>query len=90
LRFHLREAKEQIESTLASIDERPEELSENDLLADFLHLYHHVNTAWHSRYLSGPEMAHQTQKEFFACRVFPIDDFSKDLEDDSDYAIEDQ
>jgi hypothetical protein len=75
--FHLREAREEIENSIREILEEGEAISEDDMHCAFLHLYHHINSAWHSRY-ARPDYV-QTDDEFYSDRRFPLEDFISDL-----------
>ncbi|HXX76767.1 MAG TPA: hypothetical protein VEI50_16675 [Nitrospiraceae bacterium] len=68
--FHLREAKEELDRTIAEIA--------NDSTYDFevfqiamSHLYHHLNTAWNGRDASAEQHRECAQSDFDAWRKFP-------------------
>jgi len=68
--FHLREAKEELDRTIAEID--------TNLAYDFGefrvgmgHLYHHLNTAWNGRDATREQHRDCAQKDFDVWRKFP-------------------
>ena len=68
--FHLREAKEELDRTIAELETVPDYRVGHFLVA-MRHLYHHVNTAWNGR--NATAKAHQecAQHDFEAWRKFP-------------------
>jgi hypothetical protein len=48
MRFHLEEAKEEMENLIASLDSE-DNVTESDFLVGFKHLYFHINFAWNTR-----------------------------------------
>ena len=69
--FHLNEALEQLQQTLAEIE--GSDYEETDLRSDIEHLYHHLNTAWNARHASDQEVEECTQVDFDRWRQFPKD-----------------
>ena len=70
--FHLKEALEEIESTIKDI-ETDAEYDEPEYAVAMAHLYHHVNTAWNSRNSSDSDTEESNDSNFQKWRQFPID-----------------
>lgn len=70
--MHLAEAREELDSL---IDELGAGATESDVLYMFMHLYHHVNTAWHVRHEREDYATTLTDAEFDRNQQFPVDDF---------------
>lgn len=70
--FHLKEALEEIESTIKEIESEPE-YDEPEFSVAIAHLYHHVNTAWNSRHSSDEETEECSESNFNEWRQFPSD-----------------
>jgi len=69
--FHLKEALEQLQETISSIENA--EFDETDLQLDMEHLYHHLNTAWNARNASEKETDECSESNFEKWRQFPTD-----------------
>ena len=69
--FHLKEALEQLEQTLCSINSG--EYDETDLQPDMEHLYHHINTSWNARHASSSQAEKCSQEDYEQWRLFPTD-----------------
>lgn len=68
--FHLREAKEELDRTIAEIASEVSYDSEEFQVA-MSHLYHHLNTAWNGREASVEQHHECAQRDFDAWRKFP-------------------
>ena len=70
--FHLAEAHEELERTIAELrTEREYDYSEYSVAMH--HLYHHLNTAWNSRDASAAAVDHATDADFNRWSRFPSD-----------------
>lgn len=69
--FHLKEAKEQIDAIIQSLENDPTYEEKFSIGLDFEHAYHHLNTSWNSRY--APEDEVETIPIFNTRRQFPND-----------------
>ena len=70
--FHLKEALEEIESTIKDIESGPE-YDYGEYSVAMAHLYHHVNTAWNARDCSEDEAEESSENNFRKWRQFPAD-----------------
>jgi len=70
--FHLREAKEELDRTIAEIEKDPE-YGYGEFHVAMSHLYLHVNTAWNGRDASAERHRDCVQSDFDAWRNFPTD-----------------
>ena len=70
--FHLREAREELERTIAEIEAEPD-YDFAEFLVAMSHLYHHINTAWNGRDASPQRVAESTDLDFMRWRQFPND-----------------
>ena len=70
--YNLTEAKGEIDSILRSIKAKPG-YGEADFWPAIQHLYHHVNTAWNSRFASNKETYEYSEDNFIKWRQFPGD-----------------
>ena len=68
--FHLREAKGELDGTIAEIEQDPEYGFEEFQVA-MSHLYHHINTAWNGRDASRERHRDCSQEDFDTWRKFP-------------------
>jgi hypothetical protein len=80
--FHLREAKEELDRTIAKL-ESDQRYEHPQFLVAMSHLYHHLYTAWNGQDASPERHRACAQSDFDAWRKFPSD---ADLFLDSDYA----
>ena len=69
--FHLKEALEQLQETIASLQK--EEFDDTLLQLDMEHLYHHLNTAWNARNATDDETEKCEETDFNKWRKFPTD-----------------
>lgn len=69
--FHLKEAQEQIDATIQSLENDPTYEEKFSIEVDFQHAYHHLNTSWNSRH--APEDEVETIPIFNTRRQFPND-----------------
>lgn len=71
--FHLKEAKEELDRTIASLESDPGYGPEEFSIAA-AHLYHHLNTAWNGR--DESEAAHREcgEENFHRWRRFPTNE----------------
>jgi len=67
--FHLREAKEQLDDTIKSLETNNE--YDFDLYNDLEHIYSHINSAWNGRNKGYEE--EETDEEYSKNRQFPTD-----------------
>jgi hypothetical protein len=70
--FHLREAKEELDQTIAEIASQPDYDSAEFRVA-MSHLYHHLNTAWNGRDQTDEQFKICTDLDFARFRKFPQD-----------------
>ncbi len=70
--FHLKEALEEIESTIRGIETDPE-YDYGEYSVAMTHLFHHINTAWNSRDCSEKEAKESSESDFDKWRQFPAD-----------------
>ncbi len=68
--FHLREAAEELNRTIAEL-ERDESYDLEEFRVAMGHLYHHLNTAWNGRDQTDEEFAECTDESFQRFRKFP-------------------
>ena len=68
--FHLKEAKEELDRTIAELESGPD-YDATDLQVAMSHLYHHLNTAWNGRDASAERHRECARKDFEAWRKFP-------------------
>ena len=68
--FHLREAKEELDRTIAELETTPD-YDAGELRVAMSHLYHHLNTAWNGRDASREAHRDCVQADFDAWRKFP-------------------
>jgi len=68
--FHLKEAQEEIESTIAEI-EKDSEYGYGNYVVSMSHSYHHVNTAWNARDVSNENAERCSNEDFNKWRQFP-------------------
>jgi hypothetical protein len=70
--FHLREASEELNRTLAEV-EGGDEYDVEELRVAMGHLYHHLNTAWNGRDQTDEQFKKCTDKDFQQFRKFPTE-----------------
>jgi hypothetical protein len=70
--FHLREAREELERTIAKIEAEPD-YDVGELLVAMMHVYHHLNTAWNGRDASIQRAIACSDEDFAEWRRFPVD-----------------
>ena len=70
LLFHLKEAKEELDSTIAEI-EGDTSYDIGQFRVSMSHLYHHLNTAWNSRDAATDRHLECAQSDFDEWRKFP-------------------
>lgn len=68
--FHLREASEELNRTIAEL-ERNGPYDVEEFRVAMGHLYHHLNTAWNGRDQTDDEFAGCTDESFTRLRMFP-------------------
>ena len=68
--FHLKEAKEELDRTIAQV-ENDTSYDSAKLQVAMSHLYHHLNTAWNGRDASVERHNQSVQSDFDAWRKFP-------------------
>jgi hypothetical protein len=68
--FHLREAAEELNQTIANL-ERDSSYDEVKLSLAMGHLYHHSNTAWNGRNQTDEEFSECSDESFNKFRRFP-------------------
>jgi len=69
--FQLKEALEQLQQTLSSIN--GDDFDDINLQLDMEHLYHHLNTAWNARNATDKDTDECSQANFEKWRQFPTD-----------------
>jgi hypothetical protein len=70
--YNLKEAKEQLDEVLLEL-ENNSEYDFGEFSVDIQHLYHHVNTAWNSKYSTKQESSECSEEHFNQWRKFPND-----------------
>jgi hypothetical protein len=70
--FHLQEAAEELNRTVAELEGDPE-YCEAELYVAMQHLYHHVNTAWNSRRVDPTDLERATDQDFNTWGAYPAD-----------------
>jgi hypothetical protein len=68
--FHLKEAKEELDQTIAELEASPD-YDAAEFQVAMSHLYHHLNTAWNGREASADRHRECAQSDFDAWRKFP-------------------
>jgi len=68
--FHLKEAQEELNHLVDVFEHDPDE-GQSEFEVRMQHLYHHLNSGWHSQ--DAPENERETDKLFFKRRQFPSD-----------------
>ena len=68
--FHLRDAAEELNQTIAGIERDPD-YDAVKLSLGMGHLYHHLNTAWNGRNQTNEEFSKGSDKSFNKLRRFP-------------------
>ena len=68
--FHLREAKEELDRTIAELERTPD-YDVGEFCVAMSHLYHHLNTAWNGRDATAEAHRECVQSDFDAWRKFP-------------------
>jgi len=68
--FHLKEAREELEQTIAKL-ENSRAVNLGEFQVAMMHLYHHLNTAWNGKDASAKRHRECAQKDFDAWRKFP-------------------
>jgi hypothetical protein len=69
--WNLKEAAEELAKIIAEVEAAPED--EDLEVADFGHLYHHINTAWNAREATKEETDECSEANFYLWRRFPDD-----------------
>ena len=70
--FHLREAKEELDRTIAELANEPGYGFE-EFQVGMSHLYHHLNTAWNGRDQTDEQFKKCIDMDFARLRRFPHD-----------------
>ncbi len=70
--FNLREAQEELESTIKDL-ETDHEYGDSELSVAMMHLYHHVNTAWNARNSTSEEAHNCSDEDFNRWSGYPSD-----------------
>ena len=70
--FNLREAREELDSTIKEI-ETDNEYGEAKLSVAMMHLYHHLNTAWNARNTSDEDANSCSDEDFNQWSGYPSD-----------------
>lgn len=70
--FHLREAMEQLQETIAAL-ETDQDFGVIEFRGDMEHLYNHLNTAWNARNASDEQCSPLSHEDFVTWRQFPSD-----------------
>jgi len=68
--FHLREAKEELDRTIANV-ECDGSYDSVEFQVAMSHLYHHINTAWNGRDASAERHRECAQSDFDSWRKLP-------------------
>lgn len=70
--FHLREALEELQRTIAALESTPD-YGDGEFSVAVEHLYHHLNTAWNARTASVERTVTCSEDDFIRWRQFPSD-----------------
>ena len=70
--FHLNEAKEALDEIINDLKSNSE-YDTPEFEVDIQHLYHHINTAWNSKFASNKEIEECSGEDFNKWRDFPTD-----------------
>jgi hypothetical protein len=70
--FHLKEAMEELDRTIAEI-ENDRKYGAGTFLVKMSHLYHHLNCAWHVRNVSAKRHWACSEEDFYEWRKFPTE-----------------
>ena len=68
--FHSKEASEGLQKAMNHIESRSDAEEFEIAIA---HAYHHLNTAWNSRFISDEKARNHTDWDFIEWRQFPTD-----------------
>ena len=68
--IHLREAKEELDRTIAELETTPD-YGVGEFRVAMSHLYHHLNTSWNGRDATAEAHRECAQADFDAWRKFP-------------------
>ena len=68
--FHLREAAEELNQTIAEM-EKDSDYDSVNLSISMGHLYHHLNTAWNGQHQTDEEFQECSDESFRKFRRFP-------------------
>jgi len=68
--IHLREAKEELDRTIAEIAD-DQDYDIGDFRVAMSHLYHHLNTAWNGKNATAERHSECAQTDFDTWRKFP-------------------
>ena len=68
--FHLREAKEELDRTIAEVEAAPD-YDIGEFRVAMSHLYHHLNTAWNGRNATAEAHRECAKPDFDSWRKFP-------------------
>jgi len=68
--FHLKEATEGLQKAMGHIESRS---SVEEFEIAIAHAYHHLNTAWNSRFITDEKARNHTDWDFTEWRQFPTD-----------------
>jgi hypothetical protein len=69
--FHLAEARQELDRTLADLAR--DDYDEVEFGIAMAHAYNHLNTAWNARRESAERVAAHTDADFYRWRAFPSD-----------------
>jgi hypothetical protein len=70
--FNLREAQEEIETTIRDL-QTDSEYEEAEFSVAMAHLYHHINTAWNARSSTSEESSNCSDENFDRWGKYPTD-----------------
>jgi hypothetical protein len=68
--FHLKEAKEELDRTIAEI-EKNRAVRAATFLVNMSHLYHHLNTAWNARKVPTKRHCYCSMTDYYKWEKFP-------------------
>jgi hypothetical protein len=70
--FHLKEASEELQNVIRAIESNAE-IGREEFEIAITHAYHHLNTAWNSRFITDDKARNHTDWDFAEWRQFPSD-----------------
>ena len=70
--FHLKEGLEELSRTIGDLESN-NDYTYGEFSVAMMHLYHHLNTAWNSKWENPDRVANLSEDDFYKWRAFPSD-----------------